>query len=466
MARVQPELSLRQLEDHQRHLPAGCIPSRPEKAPHHFGKIAVAVDALRARLGPTTWRVWWHAEQVASWKDGLYFEGRERCASALSISEHAVKRAITRLVDAGLMRVEGRRRSNAGTWWARRYVLGHFAKMPGENVVLVPATTHLWMQAPERRGGRREGAGRPPGSGDLANSNTAPHRPLRKSNTAPQYSNTAPPITTSVNKTSIPTPNGVGAAGAAPSGGSSQVTTGFNPPPAGVSTEVSGDTLVLRGKMRGGGGPPPPGHGGVPRFPGPTVLLPATVPGPREIPEELSDADAVEWALKAYRGCVEARTKKKCWVFCRKGEAQKSKHWSMLLAAVKHMREQRWQPGAWVLWASGIWHERTKKPPPLKFIFNTTFMVEQANWFEHELGHFCASRVVYNDAAKAILYRYQSMREELMQSGAETPDAVKSVVEKFFPNDSYESSIAAANARTREDQAIINMRIQRGDFLW
>lgn len=459
-------LSLRQLEDHQRALPPGHLASTPEKPPKTFGRIAVSADALRDRLGPVTWRVWWHAEQVCGRRDGRYFEGRERAAEELKLSPRAVKKAITRLVKAGLVELGSRHKLNDGHWFYPKTVRGHFAQGPNGPVVLVPPATHLWLQRPEKRGGRRPGAGRP--IKGLAKSNRGPPSPPRNSNRGPPKSNRGPSSNTSGSETTFVLPYGSTAADAAhlPVASTSPLT-GFSPPATGAQ-EVSGQTgLGLRGKMRGGG-PPPPGQGGVPRFPGPTLLVPLTVPGPREIPADLGDEDAVEWMLKMYRGAVEKKTGKRCWVFPKKGDARKSKHWPKLKQAMELFREYRWAPGTWVQWMFATWFTdgRRKTPPNTGYVFNPTYMMERSGWFEAEQASYQATRLVYNDIAKAILARYRKMQEELVSTGARSEEAVRSVVEKHWPNGLYEKALMRANTRTRSDQATVAQKLLSGDWLW
>jgi hypothetical protein len=128
----------------------------------------------------------------------------------------------------------------------------------------------------------------------------------------------------------------------------------------------------------------------------------------------------------------------------------------------------RWSPGTWVQWMFATWfHDgRRKTPPNTGYVFNPTYMLERAGWFEAEQASYQATRIVYNEIAKAILVRYRKMQEELASTGARSEDAVRYVVEKHWPNGLYEKALRRANDRTRSDQATIAAKLLRGDWLW
>lgn len=197
-------------------------------------------------------------------------------------------------------------------------------------------------------------------------------------------------------------------------------------------------------------------------------MPPAVVPGPPRIPPGLTEDAAVDWLLKAYRGAVAARTGKACWVLSRAGEARKSKHWAALKAAAEKLTENEWSPGAWVLWRLDSWAQMNsgKKPAPLHWVFSEGAMDEHADWFSNEAGHYAAPRAIYNRFAQDMLRRYSAMQTALITACAVTPEEVAAVVREHFPADTYARRIALANRHTQEDQKIINLKVQRGDWCW
>jgi len=436
--------------------PADFVPrhERFKKA----GLQPVPVTKLMKKLGPKGWRLLQHVEGYAK-KGGQFYRYRWKTVAELGWSEAATKKQFRKLIAVGLMRHAAVPKVLAGvkSWRNYRQVCFVFAE---DSTVWVTAKTKLWLET-ERRGGARPGAGRPRGSKSKGVPQTIKQgaayttRPIQP-DASLYFVKGRPPEAALPFEDSKPEANtGTGESG-------------FSAPVPGLTETTSVEGTSLRGKMTSGGRPPPPGFNGVPRFPGPTVMPPATVPGPPMLPEGLGDEEAVDRLLKAYRGATEARTKKKCWVLSRAGEARKSKHWPVLLAAARKLEEFEWRPGAWVMWRLDSWaemHPRSKEAP-LKWVFSVAAMEEHGGWFESESGHYSAPRIIYNPLAQDVLRRYQAMQMELLVRGAVGEAAVKQVVEKHWPGDAYRRAVAAANARTQEDQMLINRRIQRGDWVW
>lgn len=466
-----------------------------------FGSYPVSGALLREALGERTWTVWLHC-YAASRKTGRYWMENVNALPCLNkalaikkrapLSEVGLRKAFRRLIAAGLL-THTACPKGGGRWQNYRGVKGWFKPSNDPTnpsttpfaTIFVPPQTVTWMKrATPNWGGKRAGAGRPMGS---------KNRPLvpteKESSGVHQQSRGVQHIQPVVNKQLDPfyyvERMPADAPPALPSQKQQQPVAVAVPvetpkavdepavwlPPAEGLVETSHPELgaSLRGKMTPGGRPPPPGVGGVPRYPGPTVMPPATVPGPPELPAGLSDSDAVERLLKAFRGAVAARTKKPCWVLGRKGSVEKSPYFGLLVKAAREMEDRQWRPGAWVMWRFDTWDEMQggrKREPPLKWVFSLEAMDEHGGWFESEAQHYSAPRIIYNAFAQDVLRKYQSMQLELLRRGAASPGAVREVVEKHWPGDSYRQAVQRANARTQEDQMLINRRVQSGAWIW
>lgn len=485
-------------------LPAKTLNDIPEwRADWHdpgtHGHHRVPQKLVKKKLGGRAWTVWWHCLCWSNMKrTGYYNMHPENTLKQINNSSfmltpnkkgelpaqmtpRGLRKVFCKLYKAGLLG-HAAIPKEGGKWRNYRKVYGWYAggEEAGKKTIMVPAKTALWLRAPETRGGARPGAGRKLGGKNkpkpaqtvFQNGGTAfskrgqPVLPAARRPASVSYGNTprqaAAPVSSQKQQPEAAAPTPVEATKAGP-------TEGYVPQAPGLTESKRADgTAVLRGNMTSGGRPPPPGFGGVPRFPGPTVMLPATVPGPPRLPAGLDDDAAVDWLLKAYRGAVGKRTKKPCWVLARKGEARKSKHWPALVAAARMLEENEWSPGGWVMFSIDVWAEARgpKATAPLHWVFSTSRMEEKGEWFMAEGGSYSAPRVIYNDFAKTVLSKYQQMQMDLIRSGAVAEPAVREVVARHWPGDTYRQAVNKANSRTQEDQVLINQRIARGEWVW
>lgn len=452
-------------------LPPNTIARNYDRDPRLFGRAGVPTTLLRQKLG-TAWRTYWHMVETAGLGgEGLYFEHPERACAELKITHRKLRHDAVKIAAAGLLRLVSRVKIR-GRWHTTRFVAGHYAVDMQGRVLLVPDETFKWVNRPERRGGKRAGAGRP--TLLRKQSNMGQLADPKQSNPGRLDSKHGQQITTRRSSTRLIEPKGsMGPADAVPFETLSSSKAPTAPVPANTPANPVKETTSPRTGIRiGGGGPPrrpPPGPGemGVPRYPGPAVAVPARVPPPPRLPEGLPDKDAVEWLLRAYRGAYTSRTKKKCWVNLGKNPA-KSKNWKPMLEAAQLLRDHEIAPAAWCLWSMELWAKYGKAgtTPPLLWVFGKGRINEREGWFKHEAEHYTESRLVFSPFAQELLRRYAFMQRELILSGAQDEAAVAVVVQRWFPGKLYDELSECAKARAQDDQARMTAAVRRGDWIW
>ena len=458
------------------------------------GTVPVPENRFEKVLGENAFHVWQIlcAHRDARGMTTITYSGMQRAKQFARLNDDQIKRALKRLCKSGLIRdlvsrrirmerPVGRQGKTAEVWAFPRIVFGCRGISVAGPIVLVPGWVWGWIKTAVHRGGARKGAGRPQNSVEkrfklppTSNNQTAP--PIIHINNGFQIS-----IRNVASRASRVIPHGVFDA-TLPSFPASN-----NPAQENVilKTESNVDdpassNVILKaadsspareelGSKLGGSRkrhPPPPGVNGVPPYPGPTVCPPALVPPPLELPDDVQGLDAAWWLAKAFRGAVESRYKKRCWVLPSVAKLEKSKYLKLLVEAAELLRDYMAPPAAWASFSVDLWrkHEIGKGQPRLNWVYSLKRIEEQHSWGRRE--GYISRRAIYPKAAQVLMVRYRCMRVALANVGAQTRQEVQSVVEQWFPDDLYERLGQAARERAADDQRRINAAAARGDWMW
>jgi len=419
------------------------------------GEVTVYEAPFLKRLGQPAFKVWQVMCRLRCKDTGMFHALRATLSREAGVSERVVKRAVVRLIEAGLVIDYGRRELPVALTRAERrltavvlvplkIVYGARAVSHLGDVVVVPGHTLRWLNRPQNWGGSRVGAGRPAGI------KTGPQLPSREIKMGP-------PTVVTITST----------------GDDVFPLRGKTPPLAGPVSLPPADTFPeALGVMLGGNGPsgprpPPPGHGGVPAFPGPSVLTPATVPYPPRLGPDEDDLALAKAVMRAYWGACESRFKKRSWVLRQPGALAASKQLKSLVAGAKVLREKEIPPASWAAFSVDVWRRFDKKdtPPPLAWVFSPKRMEEREGWYREEAGTY-GGRAVFPPAAKELLMRYMAMRRALVLEQVQTEDDVARVMHKYLPGDAYDFLVAKARIQSKAEQDRLNGAVRRGEWLW
>lgn len=477
------------------------------------GTAVVGATELKRKLGRGAWAVWL---RLAALRDRRGFvhptiRGIARLRGHAVLSERAVRKGLVRLRTAGLVRdigwtdwqvhdrgslrvrkvylrevygaelLEGRRR--AGTW-------ADLNQSP-EPQCAVPHATATWLASAACWGGARQGAGRktaPPQGGKCNPERGQSVAGEESSGAHPGNSSGAPDSNnTLLERTLTSFPKGKTRAGEPRVVGS-----------PGVQEDIAGLGGLIGGagsNLDPGGLPP-----GCPAYPGPNVVEAAKVPTPPRLTRQQVVGDpeaAVRLILRAYRGAVKGRLGLDVHPY-RRGGLTRSKHFSKLVECALQLAEHEIPPTSWAgfscdVWAKGGDHAAETvqrlggdkevkkylrgskgsqgKAPALTWVMSAHRVEKWRGWFRTEASSYAGGRLVYGDALRTLLGRWQRMRTRVRRrvlAGGATAADVQGIVDKCFPAEAggYDGMVDAAKRETQREQARLERCVLRGDWVW
>ena len=457
------------------------------------GTVPVPEDRFEKVLGENAFHVWQIlcAHRDAQGMTTITYGGMQRTKQFTHLNTKQIERALKRLRKSGLVRdlvrcrikmerPVGRQGKTAVVWAFPRIVFGCRGISSTGAIVLVPGWVWGWIKTAVRRGGARKGAGRPQNRvekefklGGIKNNQSGVPIYIHSNGLQSSRRNVA-------FRAAHETPHGVFDAvlpnfpahsnPAQESAILKAESSADDPARRSVILETASSSPARAelGSKLGGSRkrqPPPPGVNGVPPYPGPTVCPPALVPPPLELPDDVQGLDAAWWLAKAFRGAVESRYKKRCWVLPSVVKLEKSKYLKLLVEAAELLRDYMAPPAAWASFSVDLWrkHEIGKGQPRLNWVYSLKRIEEQHSWGRRE--GYISRRAIYPKAAQVLMVRYRCMRVALADVGAQTRQEVQSVVEQWFPDGLYERLGRAARERAADDQRRINAAAARGDWM-
>lgn len=435
------------------------LSARRAQARAGSGGPAVLVTAhLKQRLGSRAWEVFAVLVEYrdAAGETTITISGIARRAS---LPGHTVKRALARLrsaglvVDAGLRhrlvvchRCHARRDVHEHEVYVRE-VVGEFVSGPHGVLVRVPRAVETWALAAMTQGGRRPGAGRPPGAKDRAPRTRTrppapPEVPPMRSPRVPRQ----PPV--------LPLQSTIAPGGARlhPPAPPLRPTAPPAPVPGGAWDAVSGLTLTGTGA--------PAEHPArelvlLPLFPGTSVIAPAVVPEPPHLDPASAPAQRAAELLRAYKA-VHLHATGKQWY---RPPAVLVREQAVLEEGAAALLEEHARPLRWVQWSFGVWKNVAGKrtPPPLRWVFLASRVRERAEWYRQEWGTFRSGRVVLGKEQRALLADHARMTYAIRR-GRSPGDAVR----EFFPGTAYDDRVLSARAEAAQLQRHLNASVLAG----
>ena len=481
------------------------------------GNKVIEIDIIRRRLGLTAFEVWiaflWRRN-----KHGHSFASARSISRSRNLPYTSVRRACTKLTEMRLIR-EGRWVLNdSGLKRFRRTILGDYRN----GIILIPETVSERIKTKKTWGGARNGAGRPykthdepPRVSSYIQDDTTPSdirgiTDIQVGTTIIQDERT---LKSSIKRTINYPLKGIMREVFAPQisdffdeGSTFDVNSLDGVPP--VLTEsplvapidcdeggcekdderaletLSGDFVqnqILdhnedRKHMRKdeddiretpyiqvGQGSNPDNGKSVPMPPYPSVGFVGVpkVPPPPMLSDELSDEDCVKKLAEAYRGAFESRYHKRSYVLTR-GSLKKNKYYTSFVEAAHFMRDNDVAPAAWTLFMfDNAAHEGKKnKPPTINRVFNPKTMDTLLSWFSREASNYGGGRLLFTDAHKDILRRYEGLYRD-----AHKEKLTNTLIEKWFPG-GWESHYDKAKKETAKDQARLCDIVRHGGFVW
>lgn len=214
---------------------------------------------------------------------------------------------------------------------------------------------------------------------------------------------------------------------------------------------------------------------GLPPWPSPERTGTPRVPPAPRIPESAPDLKVAALLVTAYRGAVRARFGCRAWtVFGRGGNLTKSKHYPLLVATGRLLREKDIAPAAWATWSVDSWvamceakrAERKNagkkagklRPPPVAWTYSTERLVEREGWFCSESGEYSCPRVV-RSREERTLYAKWSALTLVPQAGR------AALLARLFPT-GWLAALEEVRMANRVVQAQIDAAVTRDGWVW
>lgn len=210
---------------------------------------------------------------------------------------------------------------------------------------------------------------------------------------------------------------------------------------------------------------------GVPRYPGQSVITPATVPDPPLLPEDGDDAQLVTLLARSYRSVVEHRYGGRCYALA-KGDIRQAKNFKALVAFARGLIEHSIPPATWCIHRVDKWlrnpaskegSERKPKQPTMNYVFALSALDTEKRWqFRAEYGDGkIGGRQIFSKKHIALLHRHKEMHSAIVR-GASKAEAV----EKFFPGELYQELVDDARRESSEIKWRLDDQVKRGVFVW
>lgn len=237
-------------------------------------------------------------------------------------------------------------------------------------------------------------------------------------------------------------------------------------------------------QVRGRAAPPPElgwghtwavvGAGIVPPYPGATFLPPPTPPPP----PRLDGGDTMdEWCALVLAtwaaGVARYWPRKRVRAYSHDAVTPGGKQRALLEAACWALFEEQAPPAMWIRFQLDGWFNRPPEgvnprttPMRWQLALHGPSIRKHAAWFQRESGTYGAASSGFGPKRRALLHNHGRMVDALVVSAAETPDALREVVARFFPPGAWETMVRAARAEAAAMQETFNVQMRRGEWPW
>jgi len=201
--------------------------------------------------------------------------------------------------------------------------------------------------------------------------------------------------------------------------------------------------------------------GGMPPFPGTTVVPPAHIPPPPKLDPAAGPSVLVATLMRAYRQAIRHHHGKECHTLQR-GDLRGRPQYAPLLAGARALVEHDIPPLTWAVWSLAIWHgylglERWPKP---EWVFSEKRIGRMHGWYRED--HPAGGRLAGPVAAHVELAgRWQEMRN-LVGCGLSVEAARNAVL----PGDLYERLVEKARRQTEALQIRLRGEVAAGAYVW
>lgn len=191
---------------------------------------------------------------------------------------------------------------------------------------------------------------------------------------------------------------------------------------------------------------------------------PLMVPPARTLREaDLKDESALLRRMRtALEGAVRGRNKRGGGRWVRKMSARDKVKAVELARALADVPAS---PEAWFMFSAARWGSVNRRKMPVGYALSMKRFEAQRGWFRASEGYAC--RRVFRTRTEDEMCRLHSrMIYSLWELEPKTDAEIKAVVGRFFPGNTWDTMVEQVRREIDEDQARIDARVKRGEFVW
>jgi len=212
------------------------------------------------------------------------------------------------------------------------------------------------------------------------------------------------------------------------------------------------------------------GKRALPAYPGEGVIKPVVVPPPPLLPAITSLTSyrvCAEMLAAVYRGALLDRFDLSSYFGFPDIQSNQATY-IKLCKVVDLMTLYEIPPAAWVLFSFDVWKQygATGGPPTVAWTFSAPRLTEKRDWFAARRDEYFGGRTYFSEEHLALVQRWRRMWERLMSLRPQTRVELLAVVDEFFPGDSYEKAVEAAQVSSRRLEQYLREAIEDGRMVW
>lgn len=205
----------------------------------------------------------------------------------------------------------------------------------------------------------------------------------------------------------------------------------------------------------------------------PTVDVVPAIEVPR-MPSVLATGDQVAnvtLLVTAYRAAVRHRfgDVRQCNVYARGGVHRGVRNFRMLASFAELLVDVDVKPHGWCMFSIDGWasYKGDGSVPPVPYVFSRSRLQKQHGWYRSTCVEARSTGVGLAPLHRLLIARWNHMQAALVGlSHPRTVQAVRAVINQFFPGDSWDRAVEAAREESEQISTSLASSVSDGRWIW
>jgi len=213
-------------------------------------------------------------------------------------------------------------------------------------------------------------------------------------------------------------------------------------------------------------------HPDVPRHPTLIELPTPVVPPPPKLTTNKEPDDQFRQITTLWKKAVWCRYGVDVHTFTKaRRNPSKSKYYKRIITLAEILIEKEISPASWIGYCFDFWHQTEKHPttdpPPISWVLGLAIKPKNRGRYYREASAYRGGRLLWTPTYRILLERLKNMRAELTCLPLSATNAtIKQVVDKFFPEDTYDKLKSKIRKETEENEEKLEWCLHQGEWLW